>query len=71
MTETGFAGIAPSMVLEGDIVTTIDGAGVPFLIRENKNRPDNFHLIGQCYIHGIMNGVGRRLKKSKAWIRLS
>ena len=38
----------------GDIICILLGGNVPFVIRECSE--GRFRLIGECYIHGIMDG---------------
>lgn len=50
---TGFLGLAPHGTKEGDIVFVIRGADVPYVLRP---RADAYELIGEAYVHGIMDG---------------
>lgn len=62
LTEGGDVGIVPPLTLPGDIVSVVQNARVPFLIRptEIKNR---YLLVGECYIHGLMRLKGKGLGK--------
>jgi len=52
-------------------VTIISGGRVPFLVRKSETVSGSHRLVGECYIHGIMNGEGLNLKDVvKADIRL-
>jgi hypothetical protein len=59
-TETGTIGIGPDDIQEGDLIVIFFGARTPFIIRRNE-RADRFTLIGDCYVHGLMNGEGLRM----------
>lgn len=50
----GLIGLAPSGALEDDTVALFLGAQVPFVIRERGD--GKYQLIGECYVHGIMDG---------------
>lgn len=47
-------GLVPNAALKGDLVVLLLGADVPFVIRPID--VGLFALIGECYVHGIMNG---------------
>ncbi|KAI1451148.1 hypothetical protein F5Y02DRAFT_18390 [Annulohypoxylon stygium] len=57
-TKRKLCGVVPGNALVGDLVSIINGADVPFLLRKLENQKISFQyrLIGGCYIHGIMLG---------------
>lgn len=64
VTSQGYVGLAPDDVHKGDLVCCLAGAQVPFILREHPGSLQHFQLIGECYIHGIMNGEAcNKLKK--------
>lgn len=46
--------MAPEEGQEGDMVCVLVGDEVPFILR--KNGDSHYYLIGECYVHGIMDG---------------
>jgi heterokaryon incompatibility protein (HET) len=46
-------GVGPTHVENGDIVSVLFGSEMPYVLRPCK---DHFHLIGWCFVHGIMDG---------------
>jgi hypothetical protein len=54
LTEEGFVGRVPLAAEVGDRVAVLYGAEVPFFLKECGN--GMFKLVGECYIHGIMDG---------------
>jgi hypothetical protein len=67
ITENGYIGLLPAETEAGDTVVVLDGARVPFVLRQTirglEPRPlgevivrDEFTVIGDCYVHGIMLG---------------
>ena len=34
----------------------VDGASVPFILRDFGKEADDHMLVGPCYIHGVMDG---------------
>jgi hypothetical protein len=76
VTQNGRLGMAPNAVQAGDIISLILGAEVPILLR--PNRATKYMFIGECYVHGFMDGEGLveiRLKqdpdydgKDRGWI---
>jgi hypothetical protein len=52
-TKKGYIGMAPTGANCGDIVCILPGCSVPLILR----RQQWFHeLVGDCYLHGVMNG---------------
>ncbi|KAF2433571.1 HET-domain-containing protein [Tothia fuscella] len=49
----GHLGLGPANMQPGDRVCVLLGARVPFVVRCNG---DHWHLVGECYYHGFMNG---------------
>jgi hypothetical protein len=53
VTKGGLLGIGPHTVKEGDEVSVVFGADMPMIFRQaNEHKV----LIGDCYVHGIMQG---------------
>ena len=53
-TKQGRIGLAPCTTQTGDLVAIIMGADVPFVLRSTG--VGTYELVGDCYIHGIMDG---------------
>ncbi|KAI1852878.1 hypothetical protein JX265_012906 [Neoarthrinium moseri] len=49
----GLLGLAPEGAREGDFIIILFGCSVPLVMRSHGN---DFEVIGECYVHGIMNG---------------
>lgn len=50
-------GLAPSVAKEGDIICILHGCSVPVLLRPRLESGETlFRLVGECYVHGIMDG---------------
>ena len=45
----------PYAAQTGDIVSLMRGSPIPVIIRQSQ-RENSYFVIGQCYIHGIMDG---------------
>ena len=54
-TEKGYMGLAPFTARVGDKVCLLEGAQFPIILRPNG---DSWTLVGESYIHGIMDGEG-------------
>jgi hypothetical protein len=50
----GYLGLGSSAIIPGDAVFIILGADVPFVLR--KTDETRFQIIGEAYVHGIMDG---------------
>ena len=53
-TRAGFIGAVPTSSRIGDAVFVLPGARVPFILR--KRDDGTYRLLGECYVHGIMQG---------------
>jgi hypothetical protein len=56
-TEKGYLGLGPELIRQGDSIYLLFGATTPFIIRQAEVG-DNWQIVGECYIHGLMNGEG-------------
>ncbi|OCK78373.1 HET-domain-containing protein [Lepidopterella palustris CBS 459.81] len=54
ITRSGRLAVGPYDSKEGDLVSVLYGARVPFVLR--KADEETHHLVGECYVHGIMQG---------------
>jgi hypothetical protein len=57
-------GLAPKLVREGDLICILYGVSVPVVLRkfsDNKEKDMKCYiLIGECYVHGMMDGEAFR-----------
>ena len=52
-TESGYFGLGPLCAKEGDIICVLFGGRTPYCLRQVNDR---YMLLGECYVHGLMNG---------------
>lgn len=64
LTEKGYLGIGPNDMQENDTVAVFHGGRTPFIIRPSSTKKE-FHLVGDCYIHGLMRGEGLSIPGTK------
>ena len=60
-TSKGYVGFCPSYSVYRDIICVVPGLQVPLLLRpvttsKNAKSTPKYRLVGECYVHGIMNG---------------
>ncbi|CZR68110.1 uncharacterized protein PAC_18009 [Phialocephala subalpina] len=55
VTACGHMGLFPNESKNDDLIFIIPGASTPFIIRPDPNGTC-FTLVGDCYVHGMMNG---------------
>ncbi|KAI1039028.1 hypothetical protein LB503_007834 [Fusarium chuoi] len=55
-TEAGMIGLVPLLAEAGDQIYVLNGGAVPFVLRKGKRVRNGRRLVGECYIHGLMNG---------------
>jgi hypothetical protein len=52
-----YFGNGPAELEKGDEIYILAGGKHPFALRPlSTSRPDTYELIGDCYVHGIMDG---------------
>jgi Heterokaryon incompatibility protein (HET) len=56
-TAKGYIGLGPRSLECKDKVAILFGGSVPFVLREADSSSQRYHLIGESYIHGIMDGA--------------
>ena len=54
VTSKGYMGLFPQTTHFGDEICVISGSHIPFVVRRQSG--DDFQLVGECYVHGTMNG---------------
>lgn len=54
ITKRGYIGLAPSTAKKDDRVSILFGSEVPIILR--KRHSGGFEVVGETYIHGIMEG---------------
>ncbi|KAF2814105.1 HET-domain-containing protein [Mytilinidion resinicola] len=54
ISKTGYIGLAPDHVAEGDIVCVFLGAKTPYVLRPTGQ--GTYTLVGEVYLHGAMHG---------------
>lgn len=65
-TEDGYYGLAPWITEPGDVCCVLLGSDVPFVFRTNETRLDEgaLKLVGECYLHGFMNGEALKFMRN-------
>ena len=63
LSASGYVGLGPAAMDAGDVIVIFYGAPVSFVLRP---KGQEFQLLGEAYIHGIMDGefmqVNREVK---------
>jgi hypothetical protein len=58
-TSKGYLDLSPAPLQAGDVVCVLAGGTIPFVLRQDaRSSPSKrrFQLVGEAYVHGIMNG---------------
>ena len=55
LTAEGRVGLVPAKSQVGDVICIFLGAGAAHVLRPNNDADKTFQLVGDCYLHGIMN----------------
>ncbi|KAF1959328.1 HET-domain-containing protein [Byssothecium circinans] len=57
ITRKGHFCLLPPTASEGDLICVLLGGEVPYILRRIDNQsPDFYTMVGECYVHGIMDG---------------
>uniref|UniRef100_A0A0B7JVP0 Heterokaryon incompatibility domain-containing protein n=1 Tax=Bionectria ochroleuca TaxID=29856 RepID=A0A0B7JVP0_BIOOC len=54
-------GTVPRTTKPGDLVCVLYGGQTPFILRKSERRPGMFRLVGDCYVHSLMDGEALRM----------
>jgi hypothetical protein len=55
-THDGHLGLGPNRARKGDVVFVVPGNETPLVLRPLPGTQDRFTFVGECYVHGIMDG---------------
>jgi Heterokaryon incompatibility protein (HET) len=61
VTTKAYAGLVPTATQRGDKIVILQGFGAPFVMR--RTSAGKFVLVGDCYVHGIMQGEAFNARK--------
>jgi hypothetical protein len=67
VTKKGYFGIGPAELEVGDDIYILAGGRAPLVLRPlPESQPNTFELVGDCYVHGVMDGeaVTERTQRS-------
>ncbi len=57
ITKQGYMGLVPPLCKPGDLVYIILGAETPYIVcRRRSADQSTYELLGECYVHGMMDG---------------
>jgi hypothetical protein len=59
VTGLGMIGMLPNAAKVGDSVGFFAGCRIPFVLRKSE---EGYRMVGDAYLHGVMNGEGERSK---------
>jgi len=68
ITESGRIGVGEVGITVGDVVGVLLGGQMPFILRQEEK--GDHMLVGQAYVHGIMDGEVTREGGDPEWINL-
>ncbi|RSM10747.1 hypothetical protein CEP52_003424 [Fusarium oligoseptatum] len=63
----GYVGLGPDAMDSGDVIAIFHGAHVPFVLRP---KGQEFQLLGEAYVHGIMDGEFMQVDREDKTFRL-
>jgi hypothetical protein len=66
LTSGGYFGLAQDSVKVGDQIYLLPGAEFPVLLRRLRKEKHEYVFVGECFIHGLMNGQGMTMTRKIA-----
>ena len=69
ITNDGYIGMTPYRAKKGDLICVLLGCSIPVVLRKRENERlegfigDSYEFIGECYLHGFMNGEAQNCGK--------
>ncbi|KAF1932475.1 HET-domain-containing protein [Didymella exigua CBS 183.55] len=57
-TTEGYIGVSPTNVESGDHIATLPGLSVAIALRPVGDASNTFHIVGPCFLQGVMFGEG-------------
>ncbi|KAJ4346348.1 uncharacterized protein N0V89_010277 [Didymosphaeria variabile] len=66
-TRDGRVGLAPKHARQGDVVAVLTGGRVPFILRPEEH---HYTIVGDAYVHGIMDGEALQAGEELEYIEL-
>lgn len=73
LTEKGYVGLGPESMKPGDQVAILLGGTTPFVLRNTPGsveRREEYEMIGDCYVHGVMDGELAKDVDTDSWPKL-
>jgi len=58
ITQSGYMTLVPDFAKVNDTICVFLGAKVPYVIRESSEEGKSWQLVGETYVHGVMDGLG-------------
>ncbi|KAK6374613.1 hypothetical protein LTR64_002725 [Lithohypha guttulata] len=55
-TKENYLGMFPQFAQKGDMIAVLHGGEFPFVLRRVERQEKMYQLVGQCYLHGLMEG---------------
>ena len=53
----GYIGLGPAAARQGDLLCALPGGQALYVVREVEGLESQFEFIGECYVHGLMDGA--------------
>jgi hypothetical protein len=69
LTSTGYLGIGPNETQPGDVLVILLVAQVPYILRRHSE-DSTLRLVGEAYVHGLMNGEAMKESPATEIIKL-
>ncbi|KAK0614659.1 heterokaryon incompatibility protein-domain-containing protein [Immersiella caudata] len=71
VTSKGYVCLVPRGAKKGDRIFLVDGARTPYVLRLRSEAEEEFEFVGECYVHGAMDGSAVDSDAPRKSIRLA
>jgi hypothetical protein len=74
ITERSLLGLAPELTERQDVICILYGCSVPVILRrcdDEETGDDYYKFIGECYVHGLMDGEAFEIQKAEKNLQTS
>ena len=61
----GYFGVGPQTMRPGDTIAVLYGGSMPFVLRPLDSQENEFEFVGDCFVHGIMDGEAVEAQKAE------
>ena len=70
LTSDGWVGLGPGSMMSGDKIVILFGCRIPFVLRPSSQDENRYILLGDAYVHGLMDGEFMEVEREETVFHL-